>query len=91
MSHQTRSLPDHWFLIAHGARAHGVARSVANSVPMARVRGVAHPTLTPLRREKLLHRKDGASRQHVIDGASNLVREDRQRLPLSVFLLQARQ
>ena len=43
MSHQTHVLPDLWFLIARGGRPHGSAQSLANSVPTARVRRLAHP------------------------------------------------
>ena len=88
VSHQTCSLPDHGFLIAQGARC-GVIGGEPG--PDGSSETCGSPTLTSLRREKRLYREDGASRQHVIDGASNLVREDRQRLPLAVCLLQARQ
>ena len=50
MSNPTNARWDHGFLIAPGAYAHGIAQSVANSVPTARLRRVAHPTLSPLRR-----------------------------------------
>ena len=91
VSHQTQALPDHGFLIAHGARAHEVAQSLTNSDPTARLRRVAHPTLSPLRREELHHRKDGASREHVVHGAPDLMREDGERLSLAVFLLEPSQ
>src|SRR3990172_5668050 len=42
-SHQTHALPDLRFLIAHGARAHGAAQSLVNSVSTARLSHVAHP------------------------------------------------
>src|SRR5688572_112834 len=53
--------------------------------------GVGPAAPSPLRREELLHRKDGASRQHVVNSAADLVREDRQRFALAVGLLKARQ
>ncbi len=43
MSHQRRALPDLWFLITRRAATHEWAQSSTNSVPMARLRRVAHP------------------------------------------------
>ncbi len=80
--------PDRRLGALGGVRVLGDRRELG---PVARVRRVAHPTLTSLRREKLLHRKDGASRQHVVDGAPDRVRENRERLPCAVCLLEPRQ
>ncbi len=80
--------PDRRLGALGGARVRGDRRELG---PVARVRRVAHPTLSPLRREELLHRTDGASRPHVIDRAPDLVRENRERLPCAVFLLEPRQ
>ena len=91
-SHQTRSLPDLWLLIVgpvalDGARVVPIGDELGPDV--ARVRRLAHPLPSPLRREELLHREDGASRQHVEHGASDLVRQDRERLPFAVLSSQS--
>ena len=87
-SHQTRSLPDLWLMIARfvALRAARDGAIVASSVTtVARVRRLARPLPSPLRREELLHREDGPSRQHVKHRASDLVGQNRERLPLPCF------
>src|SRR6267143_215237 len=63
----------------------------ASSVPTARLRRLAGPRAVWLRRHEFLHRKDRVPRQDVEDGPADLVGEDRERLPLAVFLLQGRE
>src|ERR1700730_8304784 len=62
---------------------------------LARVKQLAHrlssPLTSPLRVEKLLHRKHGASRHHVVDRPPDLMGEDRQRFVLPMFLLDLRE
>ena len=87
------SLPDRWLLIVGSERsaAHAWSRSVTSSVPMARVRRLARPLPSPLRREAPLYREDGPAREHVQHRAPDLVRENGERLPLPVLPLDPRQ
>jgi hypothetical protein len=71
--------------------AHAWSRSVTSSVPVARVRRLARPLPSPLRRETLLHRKDGSSREHVKHRELYFVGEDRQGLTFAVLLVDPRQ
>ena len=87
------SLPDPWLLIVgsvalDGARVVTIGDELGPDV--ARVRRLAHPLPSPLRREELLHGEDGPSRQHVEHGPSDLVRQDRERLPFAVLFLNPR-
>jgi hypothetical protein len=66
-------------------------RDLGELGPVARVRRLAHPLPSPLRREELLHREDGSSREHIKHRAPNFVGEDRQSLAFAVFLLDPRQ
>ena len=88
------SLPDLWLLIVGSWRstAHAcVAIGDELGPDVARVRRLARPLPSPLRREELLHREDRPSRQHVEHRPSDLVRQDRERLPFAVLLLNARE
>ena len=49
------------------------------------------PHSAPVAVEEALHLKYRVARQHVIDGACQLVGQDRQRLALAVFFLQTGQ
>lgn len=57
---------------------------------MAPLRRLVHPTLAALRREELVHRKDGVSRQHVIHSPPDLVREYREGFALAMSAFQTR-
>ena len=87
-SHQPRSLPDLWLLIVGSWRsaAHACVTIGDELGPdVARVRRLARPLPSPLRREELLHREDRSSRQHVEHRPPDLVREDREGLPFAVL------
>src|SRR2546427_11175952 len=84
-SHQPISLPDLWLMIDGLAALWGarVCTISASSVPWLELDGLAHrlssPLASALRVEKLLHRKDGAPRQHGVDRQPDLMGEDRER------------
>src|SRR5438093_1414646 len=72
-----------------GARVVTIGDELGSNV--ARVRRLARPLPSPLRREELLHREDGSSRKHIKHRAPNLVGEDRQGFSFAVLLLDPRQ
>src|SRR5712691_5197245 len=75
-SHQSCSLPDLRLMIVGSWRsvAHTWSRSVTSSVPTWLELDVwLARSPSPLRREELLHREDGPSRQHVKHRSPNLV------------------
>jgi hypothetical protein len=66
-----------------------VVTITASSVPWLEL-GVWLTRSLPLRREERGHRKHGTSCEHVVDRSADLVREDRERLPLAAVLLEPR-